>query len=129
MKYRLDAPHAIGPGWYPAGTEVGDGTGVPYKDIPSTKMSPLDPAAEKAVEAAKRWREAKGQGGDVQGAHKAALDAAGVKPPAPEPVKPKLPVREPEPVNPNPTPSKGPTGDMAFDQTKATGTPLPATKK
>lgn len=41
-KYRLLAPHIIGDVQYPAGTEVGAGTGIPFDGIPSNQMEGLD---------------------------------------------------------------------------------------
>lgn len=51
-RYRLTEPAFIGNRVWPAETEIGDGTQVPFSGIPGPHMEPLDDEAKKALAAA-----------------------------------------------------------------------------
>jgi hypothetical protein len=48
-RYRLLVPHIIDGAPRPAGTEVGDGTGIPYDATPSNQMEGVDDVGKRAV--------------------------------------------------------------------------------
>jgi hypothetical protein len=64
-KYRLTEPAFIGNVVWPAETEIGDGTQVPFSGIPGPHMEPMDDEAKKEVAGAKKSAAQEGRAFDL----------------------------------------------------------------
>lgn len=64
-RYRLTEPAFIGDVVWPAETEIGEGTQVPFSGIPGPHMEPMDDAGKKALADAKTMAIKEGRNFDL----------------------------------------------------------------